>query len=137
HPASLRALERLYTTQDNTKELVAILDRETQVGQTPGAKVAAYLKLARLYLDRFQEPSRAAQCCEAVLQLDPGQFTALKMLERIRSGDKPRRAELRFRLSERVPEPRLRTALRLSAAADQDKGSAEAALDEYKHAFQE
>ncbi|WP_224366595.1 tetratricopeptide repeat protein [Hyalangium versicolor] len=137
HAASLRALERLYTTQDNTKELVAILDRETQVGQTPGAKVAAYLKLARLYLDRFQEPARAAQCCEAVLQLDAGQFTALKMLERIRSGDKPRRAELRFRLSERVPEARLRTALRLSAAADQDKGSTEATLEEYRQAFQE
>jgi tetratricopeptide (TPR) repeat protein len=137
HAASLRALERLYTTQDNTKELVAILDRETQVGQTPGAKVAAYLKLARLYLDRFQEPARAAQCCEAVLQLDAGQFTALKMLERIRAGDKPRRAELRYRLSERVPEARLRTALRLAAAADQDKGSNEATLDEYKVAFQE
>ena len=67
HAAALRALERLYAAQDNTKELVAILDRETQVGQTPGAKVAAYLKLARLYLDRFQEPARAAQCCEAVL----------------------------------------------------------------------
>ncbi len=137
HAPSLRALERLYTTQDNIKEVVAILDRETQVAQTPGAKVAAYLKLARLYLDRFQEPARAAQCCEAVLQLDAGNFTALKMLERIRAGDKPRRAELRFRLSERVPEARLRTALRLSATADQDKGSSDAALDEYKMAFQE
>jgi len=137
HPASLRALERLYTSQDNTKELVAILDRETQVGQTPGAKVAAYLKLARLYLDRFQEPARAAQCCEAVLQLDPSQFTALKMLERIRAGDKPRRAELRARLAERVQDARLRTALRLSAAADQDKGAENRTLEEYRHAFQE
>jgi tetratricopeptide (TPR) repeat protein len=137
HPASLRALERLYTTQENTKELVAILDRETQVGQTPGAKVAAYLKLARLYLDRFQEPARAAQCCEAVLQLDPSQFAALKMLERIRAGDRPRRAELRARLAERVQDSRLRTALRLSAAADQDKGATDRTLDEYRQAFQE
>ncbi len=59
------------------------------------------------------------------------------MLERIRAGDKPRRAELRFRLSEHVQETRLRTALRLSAAADQDKGSTEATLEEYKPAFQE
>ncbi|MDY7231685.1 tetratricopeptide repeat protein [Hyalangium rubrum] len=137
HGASLRSLERLYTTQENTKELVAILDRETQVGQTPGAKIAAYLKLARLYLDRFQEPTRAAQCCEAVLQLDPGHFAALKMLERIRAGDRPRRAELRARLAERVTDARLRTALRLSAAGDQDKGAAERALDEYRQAFQE
>ncbi|MDC0707102.1 tetratricopeptide repeat protein [Stigmatella sp. ncwal1] len=137
HAASLRALERLYVTQDNTKELVAILDRETQVGHSPGAKVAAYLKLARLYMDRFQEPTRAAQCCEAVLQLEPGQLSALKMLERIRSGDRARRAELRVRLSERVTDKRLRTALRLSAAVDQDQTLSESTLDEYKLAFQE
>jgi tetratricopeptide (TPR) repeat protein len=137
HAAALRALERLYTRDEDTKEVVAILDRETQVGQTPGAKVAAYLKLARMYLDRFNEPARAAQCCEAVLQLDSGNFTALKMLERIRAADKPRRAELRFRLSERVQDSRLRTALRLSAAADQDKGANDSTLDEYKIAFQE
>jgi cellulose synthase operon protein C len=137
HAAALRSLERLYTTQENTKELVAILDRETQVGQTPAAKVSAYLKLARLYLDRFNEPARAAQCCEAVLQLEPGHLSALKMLERIRSGDRPRRAELRVRIAERVPEPRLRTALRLAAAADQDKGATELIVDEHKQAFQE
>ncbi len=138
HGASLRALERLYTSRGDTKELVAILDRETQVGQTPAAKVAAYQKLARLYLDRFQEPARAAQCCEAVLQLEPGHFSALKMLERIRAGDRVRLAELRARLAERVPEARLSTALRLSIAPDQEaKGVPERTLQDYQQAFQE
>ncbi|MCY1047768.1 Adventurous gliding motility protein K [Corallococcus sp. bb12-1] len=138
HAATLRALERLYVTQDNVKELVAILDRETQVGQTPSAKVTAYLKLARLYLDRFQEPSRAAQCCESVLGLEPGNFSALTLLERIRVSDRPRRAELRSRIADRVTDPRLSSALRLLAAADQEKGPpTERTLDVYQRAFDE
>ncbi|MBZ4421502.1 Adventurous gliding motility protein K [Myxococcus sp. RHSTA-1-4] len=136
HAATLRALERLYLAQDNVKELVAILDRETQVGGTPAAKVTAYLKLARLYLDRFHEPSRAAQCSEAVLTLDPGNLTALTLLERIRAADRPRRAELRQRIAERVNDPRLATALRLSAALDLDKSPAEGTLEAYKRAFE-
>ena len=136
HAATLRALERLYLAQDNVKELVSVLDRETQVGGTPLAKVTAYLKLARLYLDRFQEPSRAAQCCEAVLGLDPGNLTALTLLERIRAADRPRRAELRQRIADRVNDPRLATALRLSAALDLDKTPAEGTLGAYKRAFE-
>jgi tetratricopeptide (TPR) repeat protein len=136
HAATLRALERLYLAQDNVKELVAILDRETQVGGTPAAKVTAYLKLARLYLDRFQEPSRAAQCSEAVLALEPGNLTALTLLERIRAADRPRRAELRQRIAERVNDARLATALRLSAALDLDKSPAEGTLEAYKRAFE-
>ncbi|MBJ6762854.1 tetratricopeptide repeat protein [Myxococcaceae bacterium JPH2] len=135
HAATLRALERLYVAQDNTKELVAVLDRATQVGQTPAAKVTAYLKLARLYLDRFQEPARAAQCCEAVLNLDPGNLTGLTMLERIRASDRPRRAELRGRIAERVTDPRLSHALRLLAAADTDKGPTERTAEVYQRAF--
>ncbi|GEL68834.1 tetratricopeptide repeat protein [Myxococcus virescens] len=136
HAATLRALERLYLAQDNVKELVGILDRETQVGSTPAAKVTAYLKLARLYLDRFQEPSRAAQCCEAVLTLDAGNLTALTLLERIRASDRPRRAELRQRIADRVNDPRLAMALRLSAAVDLDKSPAEGTLEAYKRAFE-
>ncbi|QSQ26802.1 tetratricopeptide repeat protein [Pyxidicoccus parkwayensis] len=136
HAATLRALERLYLAQDNVKELVAILDRETQVGGTPAAKVTAYLKLARLYLDRFQEPSRAALCAEAVLGLEAGNLTALTLLERIRASDRPRRAELRQRIAERVNDPRLATALRLSAALDLDKTPAEGTLEAYKRAYE-
>jgi tetratricopeptide (TPR) repeat protein len=123
HTATLRALERLYLADEDVKELVALLDRETQVGHTAGAKVAAYMKLARLYLDHFQEPTRAAQCCEAVLALEPGHLSALKTLERIRAGDKARRGELRLRLSEVVADARLGTALRVNAATDLDKGA--------------
>ncbi|HYO56163.1 Adventurous gliding motility protein K, partial [Archangium sp.] len=123
HTATLRALERLYLADEDVKELVALLERETQMAQMAGARVAAYMKLARLYLDHFQEPSRAAQCCEAVLALEPGHLSALKTLERIRAGDRARRGELRLRLAEVVKDGRLGTALRVNAATDLDKGA--------------
>ena len=106
----------------DVKDLVAVLDRETQTASTATAKVSAYVKLARLYLDTLNEPARAAQCCEAALALEPGNLSSLKALERIRASDRPRRAEVRSRLAERVTDTRLRTALRLAAANDQDRG---------------
>ena len=122
HAATLRALERLYLADEDVKELVGLLDRETQVGHTPRAKVAAYMKLARLYLDHFQEPTRAAQCCESALALEPGHLLALKTLERVRAGDRARRGELRLRIAELVGDARLSNALRINASTDLDKG---------------
>ena len=137
HATALRSLERLYNAQNNTKEVIAILDRETQTGQTASAKVSAYLKLARLYLDRLNEPSRAAACCDAVLVMDAQNLLALKTLERVRATDRPRRAELKNRLAERVTEPRYRTALRLSAVMDQDTLAPELKVAEFRRAFEE
>ncbi|MHB8874371.1 MAG: tetratricopeptide repeat protein [Myxococcaceae bacterium] len=134
HTTAMRALERIFSAQANVKETIAVLDRETQVGQ-PAAKVGAYLKLSQLYLDRLSEPSRAAQCCEAALAIDPNNLSALKSLERMRAGDRSRRQELKTRLAEVVNEPRLRTALKLAAAADREKTGADPLLDELRGAF--
>lgn len=135
HAASIRALERLYSTRNDAKELIAVLDRETQTAQGASAKVAAYLKLARIYLEKLNEPIRAANACEAILQLEPSNLFALKVLERIRMGDKIRRGELRARLSERVTDGRLKTVLAVQAATDRD--STTPATAELSKALQE
>ncbi|HYX92157.1 MAG TPA: tetratricopeptide repeat protein, partial [Myxococcaceae bacterium] len=135
HEAALRALERLYANSSDLKELVAVLDRAAQTGQTPTARIAAHLKLAQLYLDRLREPARAAKCAEAALSIDPANVTALKLLERVRAGDRVRRGELRARIAERVTDPKLRSALRLAAVADRDQPGAESAVEEMLEAF--
>lgn len=114
HASALHQLERLLTARDDVKELIVLLDRQTQVGAGPG-RVAGHLKLARLYLDRLNEIPRAATCCESALTIDPGNLPALRLLERIRAGDKPRRAELRARIAEVIGDQKLAVALRLSA----------------------
>ncbi|MCI0570247.1 MAG: tetratricopeptide repeat protein, partial [Myxococcaceae bacterium] len=137
HAAALRALERICAARGDVKELIILLERQAQAGSTPVVKVAAYLKLARIYLDRLDEPARAAQCCEVVLGLEPGSILALKTLERIRAADRVRRSDVRLRLAERVADGRLAQALRLSAAGDPAGGVTEAPLQELRRAFAE
>ncbi|HZH02315.1 MAG TPA: tetratricopeptide repeat protein, partial [Myxococcaceae bacterium] len=137
HVPSIRALERLYGSKGNVKELVTVLDREAQSAKTPNAQLAARLKLARMYLDRLNEPARAAQYCEAALAIDPENLFALKTLERLRATDRTRRSELKLRLSDKVADGRLRAALKLSAALDGDGANAGQASEDLKRAFDE
>lgn len=119
HTTALQQLERLLTTKDDVKELIVLLDRQTQVG-TEAARVGAWLKLARLYLDRINEPARAATCCESALALETANLTALRLLERIRANDKPRRAELRARIAEAIGDDKLAAAIKLSNVEAKD-----------------
>ncbi len=123
HTTALQQLERLLTASDDVKELVVLLDRQAQVG-TDAARIAASLKLARLYLDRINEPARAATCCEAALQLDPDNLSALRLLERIRANDRVRRAELRARIAEAIGDAKLAAAIKLSNVEARAPGAA-------------
>lgn len=114
HPSALQQLERILTTGDDVKELIVLLDRQAQTG-APRTRVSSYLKLARLYLDRLNENGRAGQCCEAALNLEPDNLTALKLLERVKNNDKSRRAELRARIAEVMGDPKLSAAMRLAS----------------------
>lgn len=136
HATALQQLERLLITRDDVRELISLFDRQTQAGP-PAGRVTAWLNLARLYLDRLNEPARAATCCESALALDPASLTALRLLERIRAHDKPRRAELRARVAAVVGDARLATAIRLAAGDPLDAGSSGGSLEELKGAFRD
>ncbi len=136
HTTALQQLERLLTTKDDVKELIVLLDRQTQVGTEP-ARVGAWLKLARLYLDRINEPARAATCCDNALALDEVNLTALRLLERIRANDKPRRAELRARIAEAIGDTKLAAAIKLSNVEAKDPNASPSAevLEQLKAAY--
>ncbi len=136
HAAALRSLERLYTLRNDLKELIVVLDRDAQSAATISARISAYLKLAYIYLDRMNEPSRAARCAEAVLTHAPTNYSALKLLERIRAGDRARRAELRLRIADVVSDRRLNTALRFSAATDREQPGVDSVLEELRRTFE-
>lgn len=126
HTTALQQLERLLTARDDVKELIVLLDRQAQVG-TEAARVAAWIRLARLYLDRLNEPARAATCCESALALEPNNLQALRLLERVRASDKVKRAELRARVAEAIGDPKLSAAIKLSNLEDGEAGGANAA----------
>ena len=121
HATSLRALERIFTERNQTTDLVALFERETQSAPLPDDRVAAYAKLARLYLLKLEEPARAAACFEQLLALQPGHLEALKGLEFIRGGDRARRLEIRRQLAAQVQSPALAGALLASAAQDLER----------------
>lgn len=136
HATALQQLERLLTARDDVKELVVLLDRQTRVG-ADASRVAACVRLARLYLDRLNEPVRAATWGEAALAIEPGNLQALRLLERIRANDKPRRAELRAKLAEVIGDPKLSAAIRLSnLEGGDDPAAAAEALVQLKAAYQ-
>ncbi len=135
HAAALRGLERLYTLRGDVKDLLSVLDRETQTAGTAGERALAYLKLSHLYLDKLNEPARAAKCAEAALGLDAQNLTGLKLLERVRATDRARRSELRARLAERVSDPSLSSALKLSVAQDREQPGADLPLDALREAW--
>lgn len=114
HASALHELERLLSQKDDVKELIIVLDRQTQVGASQ-MKVSAYLKLARLYIDRLGEQLRAATYCDQALAIDPQNLSALKLLERIRANDRTRRNEVRLKLAAAVSDGKLAAALRLAA----------------------
>ena len=136
HPWAIASLKHLYAVQGNLHELVAVIDREAQTGDSPGARLGAQLKLAQIYLDRLNEPARAAQACEAVLAVDPTNLYALKMLERSKPSDRAAPSELRLRLAEGISDIRLRSALKLAAITDNGLAD-ERTVSELKQAFAE
>jgi cellulose synthase operon protein C len=121
HAGALRALERLASARGDSRALLAAVERTAQTAQLPEARVAAYLKLTRLYLDRLDEPTRAAQMAEEALAIDPRNLHALLVLERVRAADRSRRAEVKTRLADRVTDASLASALRLMASLDREE----------------
>lgn len=119
HTTALQQLERLLTAKDDVKELIVLLDRQAQVG-TEASRVAAWIRLARLYLDRLNEPARAATCCESALALEPANLQALRLLERVRANDKAKRTELRARVAEAIGDAKLSAAIKLSSLESGD-----------------
>ncbi|MGO9064475.1 MAG: tetratricopeptide repeat protein [Myxococcaceae bacterium] len=135
HVGALRALERLASARGDNQALLAAVERTAQTAQAPEARVAAYLKLTRLYLDRLGEPTRAAQMAEAALAIDPRNLHALLVLERVRSADPGRRGEVKARLADRVTDAGLASALRLVASRDREETDREARARELGEAF--
>ncbi len=138
HAAALRGLERLYGARGEVKERVSVLERAAQSAPSSDLRVVAQLKLAYLHLDRLNDAARAAKHAEAALALDGQNLSALKLLERVRAGDRTRRAELRAKLSERVAgNAALATSLRLSAAIDREPvGSTDVPLEALREAWE-
>ena len=76
----LHMLERIYRRQRDHRALARVLERWAQRGGEDGTRLAAAVRLARLYQHQLNEPEAAAKAYEQALTIDPGYAEAKEVL---------------------------------------------------------
>jgi tetratricopeptide (TPR) repeat protein len=85
-PDNLQAVESLaqqYETMGRWPELISILRKKAAVVEVPEEKVALYLRVANLYLEKFSNQAEAIKAFESALELDPANAQALQFLKQM------------------------------------------------------
>jgi len=73
-------LERLYSQQARWEEVARVLQKIAVESPEKDAKLAAYIRLARVCLRRLEDEKRGAEAYEHVLELSPGHDEAIGWL---------------------------------------------------------
>ena len=77
-------LEDFYGSQDKWSELIRVLEREADAGETdPTERVDLLFRAARLWIEREEKPDRAARAYEKVLDGDEANLAAAEALSPI------------------------------------------------------
>ena len=80
---ALSALSELYEGAGRWNELIQILDRRAEVAADTDVKVALYVRIAGLWLERFGNLKQATEPLERVLRLQPSHHEAIAQLKDI------------------------------------------------------
>jgi cellulose synthase operon protein C len=112
HSNAFVQLERLLSQKADTAGLVTLLDQQAQIGP-PSSRIAALVRLARIYANTLGDKERATRCCQQALSIEPDNITALRLFDSV-CPDKILRAEARARLAEAVVDYRVSTAMRMT-----------------------
>jgi len=79
---ALHALERIYEEKGQIQELVEILTQKAGAIERPEDAVKQKLRLGELLEERMSDPAGAAKAFREVLDIDSGELSALRGLER-------------------------------------------------------
>jgi cellulose synthase operon protein C len=83
HLPAIKAIKRLYQTQDNIQEMIGLLGREGQVSRDPRQAITTLLQAGKLYQERFNDPAHAIDCFFKVLEKEPRETQAFNQLEEL------------------------------------------------------
>jgi len=84
HPLALKSIERLLAESDRPRELLELLDQRIAASKDLSECVALYFQQADIWENRLQSLDQADACIEAILEIEPGNAEALRVLERLR-----------------------------------------------------
>ncbi len=82
-PEALAALAELYQGSERWNELIQVLDRQAEMAQDSEERVALYLRVADLWVERFGNLNQATRPLEQVIAIQPDHPDALARLKEI------------------------------------------------------
>src|SRR6478735_9225053 len=82
-----RLLEHIYRGSNRWEELARVLERLADRSEKPASRVAAGVRLARLYAQHLSDNERAARAYDRVLRVDPAQAEAKSFLSEFYGND--------------------------------------------------
>ena len=82
-----RLLEHVYRAGNRWEELARVLERLADRSEKPASRVAAGVRLARLYSQHLSDEERAARAYDRVLRVDPTQIEAKAFLAEFYGND--------------------------------------------------
>jgi len=82
-----RLLEHIYRSSSRWEELARVLERLADRSEKPASRVAAGVRLARLYAQHLSDNERAARAYDRVLRVDPSQAEAKGFLSEFYGND--------------------------------------------------
>jgi tetratricopeptide (TPR) repeat protein len=81
HDAAIRALDRLYASQERHADLASLLERRLETAAEE--RLDLQLRLGRLMLERLHQPARAIGPVEDVLRERPNDYDARELAEKL------------------------------------------------------
>jgi golgin subfamily B member 1 len=82
-----RLLEHIYRSGNRWEELARVLERLADRSEKPASRVAAGVRLARLYAQHLSDDERAARAYDRVLRVDPAHAEAKSFLSAFYGND--------------------------------------------------
>ncbi|MBK8012816.1 MAG: tetratricopeptide repeat protein [Deltaproteobacteria bacterium] len=83
HPASLAALERLYTQAERWDEAIEIHERQAEASSSAEEEVAILARIASIQEEHFDDLERASATLVRVLEVQPDHLPTIRELQRI------------------------------------------------------
>ena len=99
-----QALDRLYQQLERWYDLLAVLERQTEMAPSPGEVVSLRFRVGELWREHLKDLARAVEAYRQVLTMDPGHEPTVRALEALMAGGEAESAVLAAQVLEPIYE---------------------------------
>src|SRR6185312_2353416 len=101
---AVQALDRLYQQLERWYDLLAVLERQTELAPSPGEVVSLRFRIGELWREHLKDLARAVEAYRQVLAMDPGHEPTVRALETLMVGREAEAAVLAAQVLEPIYE---------------------------------